>query len=92
MDGALGSSLGSSFVGQLIQREKVHTNHGVFGSPDLDQSGKISAWLQSESVGIGIMVQKTMILRALPACFRSCEGDSETMTMSFGIGNNGKEA
>ena len=47
LNAALGSSLGSSFVGQLIQRKKVHIDHGIFGSPDLDQSGKISAKLQS---------------------------------------------
>ncbi len=46
LDGAIGSSLGSSFVGQLIQREIVHIDHGIFGSPDLDQSGKVSAWLR----------------------------------------------
>ena len=50
IDGAIGSSLGSSFVGQLIQRENVHIDHGIFGSPDLDQSGKFSAWLQSKLV------------------------------------------
>ena len=50
LDGAIGSSLGSSFVGQLIQRENIHLDHGIFGSPDLDQSGKISAWLQSKMV------------------------------------------
>ena len=50
IDGAIGSSLGSSFVGQLIQRENVHLDHGIFGSPDLDQSGKLSAWLQSKLV------------------------------------------
>lgn len=50
IDGALGSSLGSSFVGQLIQRENVHLDHGIFGSPDLDQSGKLSAWLLSKLV------------------------------------------
>ena len=50
IDGAIGSSLGSSFVGQLIQRENVHMDHGIFGSPDLDQSGKFSAWLQSKLV------------------------------------------
>ncbi|MBR3314322.1 MAG: hypothetical protein IKG18_09320 [Atopobiaceae bacterium] len=50
LDGAIGSSLGSSFVGQLIQRENVHINHGIFGSPDLDQSGRLSAWLQSKLV------------------------------------------
>ena len=47
LDGALGSSLGSSFVGQLIQRKRVHVDHGIFGSPDLDQSGKLAAKLQS---------------------------------------------
>jgi hypothetical protein len=50
VDGAIGSSLGSSFVGQLIQRENIHIDHGIFGSPDLDQSGKVSAWLQSKLV------------------------------------------
>ncbi len=50
IDGAIGSSLGSSFVGQLIQRQRVHLDHGIFGSPDLDQSGKLSAWLQSKLV------------------------------------------
>ena len=47
VDGAIGSSLGSSFVGQLIQRRNVHLDHGIFGSPDLDQSGKLPAKLQS---------------------------------------------
>ena len=50
IDGAIGSSLGSSFVGQLIQRQNVHLDHGIFGSPDLDQSGALSAWLQSKLV------------------------------------------
>ena len=50
IDGALGSSLGSSFVGQLIQRRNIHLDHGIFGSPDLDQSNKVSAWLQSKLV------------------------------------------
>ncbi len=50
LDGALGSSLGSTFVGQLIMRRRVHIDHGIFGSPDLDQSGKLSAWLQSKLV------------------------------------------
>ena len=50
IDGAIGSSLGSTFVGQLIQRQNVHLDHGIFGSPDLDQSGRVSAWLQSKLV------------------------------------------
>ena len=47
LDGAIGSSLGSSFVGQLVMRKNVHINHAIFGSPDFDQSGKVSAKLQS---------------------------------------------
>ena len=47
LDGTIGSSLGSSFVGQLVQRENVHIDHAIFGSPDLDQSGKLAAKLQS---------------------------------------------
>lgn len=50
VDGAIGSSLGSSFVGQLVQRENVHIDHAIFGSPDLDQSSKFPAWLQSKLV------------------------------------------
>jgi len=50
LDGAIGSSLGSTFVGQLIQRQNIHLDHGIFGSPDLDQSGRFSAWLQSRLV------------------------------------------
>ena len=50
VDGAIGSSLGSSFVGQLVQRGNVHVDHAIFGSPDLDQSGRLSAWLQSKLV------------------------------------------
>lgn len=47
IDGALGSSLGGTFVGQLIMRGNVHIDHGIFGSPDLDQSGFFTAKLQS---------------------------------------------
>ncbi len=50
LDGAIGSSLGSSFVGQLVQRKNIHIDHAIFGSPDLDQCGKFSAWLQSKLV------------------------------------------
>ena len=48
--GNITEALGSSFVGQLIQRQNIHMDHGIFGSPDLDQSGRFSAWLQSKLV------------------------------------------
>ncbi len=47
LDVAICSSLVSSFVGQLVMRKKVHLDHAIFGSPDLDQSGKLAAKLQS---------------------------------------------
>lgn len=50
IDGAIGSSLGSTFVGQLIQRQNIHMDHGIFGSPDLDQRGRFSAWLQPKLI------------------------------------------
>ena len=50
IDGALGSSLGGTFVGQLIMRENVHVDHGIFGSSDLDQSGVLAAKLQAALV------------------------------------------
>lgn len=48
VDGAIGSSLGGSFVGQLIKREKVHVDHGIFGSSDLDECGPFLAKLQTK--------------------------------------------
>ena len=48
---AYGSSLGGSFVGLLLQRGNVHIRHAFIGSSDLDQSGKVSAKLQTAIVG-----------------------------------------
>ena len=45
VDGAYGSSLGGSFVGLLIQRKRIHIDHGFIGSSDLDQGGKVKARL-----------------------------------------------
>lgn len=50
VDGAIGSSLGGSFVGQLIQRRNIHIDHGIMGSCDFDQSGRLAAKLQTKLV------------------------------------------
>ena len=42
-----GCSLGGSFVGLLIQRKKIHMNHGIIGSSDLDEASKGMAKLQT---------------------------------------------
>lgn len=47
---AYGCSMGGSFVGLLIQRQKVKIDHGILGSSDLDQSGALAAGLQSRIV------------------------------------------
>ena len=47
---AYGCSMGGSFVSLLIQRGYIHIDHGIIGSSDLDQSGHISAGLQTAIV------------------------------------------
>ncbi len=44
---AYGCSLGGSFVGFLVQRGKVHIDHGILGSSDLDQSSRLAASLKA---------------------------------------------
>ena len=54
LDGAIGSSLGSSFVGQLIQRENIHIDHGIFGSPGEQngiRAGKKTFFLEDRTSG-----------------------------------------
>ncbi|MCD7729920.1 MAG: alpha/beta hydrolase [Oscillospiraceae bacterium] len=43
---AYGCSLGGSFVGLLVQRGKIHIDHGILGSSDLDQGKPFSASLK----------------------------------------------
>ena len=51
VDGAYGSSLGGSFVGLLIQRKRIHIDHGFIGSSDLDQGNKIVAKIMTWIIG-----------------------------------------
>lgn len=51
VDGAYGSSLGGSFVGLLIQRGRVHMDHGFIGSSDLDQGSPLVARIMTMIVG-----------------------------------------
>ncbi len=50
LDGAYGSSLGGSFVGLLIQRKRIHIDHGLIGSSDLDQAGPFVAKLKTKLI------------------------------------------
>ena len=47
---AYGCSMGGSFVGLLLQRNKIHMEHGILGSSDLDQGNGYSAKLQAKLV------------------------------------------
>lgn len=48
---AYGCSLGGSLVSLLIQRKRVHIDHGIIGSSDMDQGSGLSAKLQGWLIG-----------------------------------------
>ncbi len=66
---AYGSSLGGSFVGLLVQRGMIHIEHGFIGSSDLDQSGRFSAFLQTELVAS--MFYRTLKSGNVPAILKN---------------------
>lgn len=47
IDAIYGSSLGGSFAGILLQRQRIHMDHVILGSSDLDQSSPIPAFFSS---------------------------------------------
>ena len=47
---AYGCSMGGSFVGLLIQRGRIHVDHGILGSSDLDQETGLSAKLKAQLI------------------------------------------
>lgn len=47
---AYGCSMGGSFVGLLIQRKKIHMDHGILGSSDLDQETGLPAKLKARLI------------------------------------------
>ncbi len=51
VEGAYGSSLGGSFVGLLIQRKRIHIDHGFIGSSDLDQGSPFVAKIMTKIAG-----------------------------------------
>ncbi len=89
VDGALGSSLGGTFVGQLAVREKIHIDHAIFGSSDLDQSGPVSAKLQSMIVTpllTGVtknMAKRNKAKKLLKKMFEMDDESAETFVECF---------
>ncbi len=90
---AYGCSLGGSFVGLLVQREKIHIAHAILGSSDLDQDNPLPAKLKSKLVAG--MVEQMIQTGKLPGFMqkRLDKKSSEEMGYykklldSFGIGN-----
>lgn len=48
---AYGCSLGGSFVGLLVQRGKIHIDHAILGSSDMDQDSGFSAKAKARLIG-----------------------------------------
>ena len=44
---AYGCSLGGSFVSLLLQRKRIHIDHGIIGSSDMDEACMFMAKIQS---------------------------------------------
>ncbi len=66
LDGVIGSSLGGSFVGLLVKRNKVHFKHVFVGSSDFDQNNGIFAKLQTSIVIMFIkLLRKNHKIRAM---------------------------
>lgn len=91
---AYGCSLGGSFVGILIQRKRIHIDHGILGSSDLDQAGVLVARIQAAIVApvIGGMLHKWKIpgfmKKKLDKMSPGEREYCEKMMGMFGIGNS----
>ncbi len=48
---AYGCSLGGSFVSLLIQRKRIHIDHGIIGSSDMDEAGN-RLWQSSSHLSL----------------------------------------
>lgn len=91
---AYGCSMGGSFVGLLIQRRRIHIDHGILGSSDLDQESGLSARLKAQIVA-GVlygMFQKGRLPGWMQKRLNKKSPEEraymEPMLKMFGVGNN----
>lgn len=86
-----GCSLGGSFVGLLAQRNKIHMEHGIIGSSDLDQEDK--KWKAKLKTDLFIpmyyrMLQKGKVNKKLYNKMKNSTGEEYTkkglLMMGFG--------
>ena len=90
IDIVYGCSLGGSFVGLMAQRKRIHMNHGILGSSDLDQA---SQWIAKIKCMIAIpMLYKILQTGKLPKLIQKQLDQKndpymQTMMKLFGIGS-----
>ncbi len=92
---AYGCSMGGSFVGLLIQRRRIHIEHGILGSSDLDQEKGLSAKLKANIVSkllYGIL-QKGQLPKWMQKRVNKKNPEAQAfyrkMLEMFGVGNDG---
>lgn len=91
---AYGCSMGGSFVGLLIQRRRIHIDHGILGSSDLDQESGLSARLKAQIVAgvLNGIFQKGRLpgwmQKRLDKKSPEERAYMEPMLNMFGVGNN----
>lgn len=89
---AYGCSLGGSFVGLLVQRQKVHIEHAILGSSDLDQD---EVWKAKLKCQIAIpLLYKIVTTGEYPKILRGVMEKKRTpyrdkFMSLFGIGTGG---
>lgn len=92
---AYGCSLGGSFVSLLIQRGKIHIDHGIIGSSDMDEAGPFMAKIQS-SIMLPFMykmVHTGMVPKFMQKKIDKADGAKKELVNGFlnmfGIGKGG---
>ena len=78
---AYGCSLGGSFVALLMQRKKIHIDHGIIGSSDMDEAGFFMAKIQS-AVIVPIMY-KMVQTGKLPGWIKQMRGRKNWSIVSW---------
>lgn len=89
---AYGCSMGGSFVGLLVQRGRVHMDHAILGSSDLDQetgaSARFKAWLIAKVLDGVFQTGKLphFVQRRLDKKTPEARAYMEKMLAMFGVG------
>lgn len=94
---AYGCSLGGSIVGLMVGRWRVHIEHAIIGSSDLDQAGPVAARLQS-AIMVPIM-HKMLATGQLPKFMRKRleakppeeRAYTEAFLKTFGVGEGSRD-